>query len=675
VNEIPNLPLRKILGIDILPGNSPQKGKNTRYAYALLIDGKIRKRGEGVSFKDLADIVTSYKVDAIALDNIYEIGSNSEEIISRLQKMEYIPRIIQVNLIQGKLYKLENLALTLNLEGGKPSPLKSAEICALLAYHGVGSEVLLFENETKIVISKGRNVSQGGMSKERYRRNIELMILRLTKEVKEILDRHRIDYDLYARKAESGLERSAFIVYAPRGRLYGLVKKRKTQDVQVNIQPISKGTVEFIPLGEKSVKRYTPNRYLIMGVDPGISTGVAVLDINRRLLSLITRRWLSRNQLIREVSNLGRVLVVATDVSPPPVYVKKLASSLNAILYVPEHDLTINEKKELVSIFIGEQKYPLKIHDTHQRDALAAALKAYNHYASKMDKVESELKRLELDIPSAEVKALVVRGYSTHDAIRSVSEKYLLPETLPTLTYHKEKKISPDEVTKTVRRLVDELAKLRRMNEKLTYEKKDLELKLLETEEALQKILSIQGIEFRKTKLYESLLKRIEGLEQDKEKLKEDIETLKLNFQRLKDYFKKYIEGELLVVYPLEVFNKKEVTNKKVIVSLENNINVDYLREKLMKTKPKAVIIGSNISQEIRSVIEKAQVPVLLKNKLHLIKIDDYYLVDRDQFEVEYRKAYEKIVSEEEELESKIRKILDDYRRRRIKELDGARRV
>lgn len=620
------------------------------------------------------NIITSYKVDAIALDNIYEIGSNSEEIIAKLQKMEYIPRIIQVNLIQGKLYKIENLAITFDFGKGKPSPLKAAEICAYLAYQGIGSEVILFENETKIIISKGRNVSQGGMSKERYRRNIELLILRLTKEVKETLDKHGIDYDLYARKAESGLERSAFIVYAPRRKLYGLVKKKKTQDVQLIIQPISKSSVEFIPLGKKITKRYTPNRYLFIGVDPGISTGVAVLDINKRLLTLITRRWLSRNQLIKEISNLGQILVIATDVTPPPIYVKKLASSLNTILYVPEHNLTINEKKDLVSTFINEQKYPLKIKDTHQRDALAAVLKAFNFYAPKFEKVDKELDRLELDIPAAEIKALVVKGFNIHNAIKNVSEKYLLPASTSILSLPKEKGISHEEVSRIVNKLTDEIIRLKHLNEKLRFEKKELEYKLIDTEEALQKILSIQGIEFRKTKLYESLIKRIEGLEQEKEKLKEDIRDLNLSVERLTELFKEYIEGKYIVVYPIEIFNKKTPSQQNIIMSLNNTVNPEYMETLLKKIKPRAIIVARKILNQVELIANKINIPVIPSENIYKVKLDDYYIVDKEKFEIEYRKAYEKISVEKEKLESKIKKILEDYRRRRIKELDEIRK-
>ncbi len=509
------------------------------------------------------------------------------------------------------------------------------------------------------------------MSKERYRRNIELMILRLTKEVRETLDRHGIDYDLYARKAEVGLERSAFIVYAPRIKLYGLVKKRKTQDIQITIQPISKSSIEFIPLGKKAVKKYIPNRYLFVGVDPGISTGVAVLDINRKMLMLNTRRWLSRNQLIKEISSLGRILVIATDVSPPPLYVKKLASSLNAILYVPEHDLTINEKKELVSSFVDEQKYPLKIKDTHQRDALAAVLKAYNSYSSKFEKAEKELEKLEIELPTQEIKALIVKGYTIHNAIRKISEKYLIPSTTSFLNIPRDKKFSQEEVSRIVKKLTEENLRLKHINEKLITEKKELEYKLLDTEEALHKVLSIQGIEFRKTRLYESLIKRIQGLEEEHRKLKEKIHDLNLTIENLSEYFIGYIEGRYVVVYPLGSFNHRIFSpENKIIMTLENTISLDYLEIAFSKIKPRAIIAPSNIIKYIEDTASKNDIPIIHKENLYLIKIGDYYLVDKEKFEIEYRKSIEKINTKKENLELKIKKILEDYRRRRIKELD-----
>ena len=351
-----------------------------------------------------------------------------------------------------------------------------------------------------------------------------------------------------------------------------------------------------------------------------------------------------------------------------------MASSLNTILYVPEHNLTINEKKDLVSTFINEQKYPLKIKDTHQRDALAAVLKAFNFYAPKFEKVDKELDRLELDIPAAEIKALVVKGFNIHNAIKNVSEKYLLPASTSILSLPKEKGISHEEVSRIVNKLTDEIIRLKHLNEKLRFEKKELEYKLIDTEEALQKILSIQGIEFRKTKLYESLIKRIEGLEQEKEKLKEDIRDLNLSVERLTELFKEYIEGKYIVVYPIEIFNKKTPSQQNIIMSLNNTVNPEYMETLLKKIKPRAIIVARKILNQVEPIANKINIPVIPSENIYKVKLDDYYIVDKEKFEIEYRKAYEKISVEKEKLESKIKKILEDYRRRRIKELDEIRK-
>ena len=55
-------------------------------------------------------------------------------------------------------------------------------------------------------------------------------------------------------------------------------------------------------------------RSLIVGIDPGISTGVAILDLHGRLIHLSSRRDENKTKLARDILDHGSPMLVAMDV-------------------------------------------------------------------------------------------------------------------------------------------------------------------------------------------------------------------------------------------------------------------------------------------------------------------------------------------------------------------------
>lgn len=662
--------MRKVLGMDILPGESPLKGEETKYACVLLVNGEIKRKYDEITLRDLLNIVKKQKVDAIAVDNVFELAPTKEHIVELLKLLEFPPRIIEVTRIGDKRYKLESIASSLSLSKGRLSPIDAAEICAKLAFMGIGSEALFFEDETRIVISRGRSPTQGGMSKERYRRNVELLILRLTKEVKKILESKNIDYDLYVRKAVSGLESSLFIVYAPRSQLYGLIKKRKGYDIQVDIEPVSKSEIEFVPLSSiRKIKR-EPDRYIILGIDPGISTGVALLSLDGRIIDVFSRRWLSRRQLIKYLSNKGKVLVVATDVNPPSLYARKLASSLNAILFIPPKSLSIDEKREIVSNFISKAGSAIKIKDAHQRDALSAAIKALYFYKPKLEDVERELDKLELGLPSSEVKALVIRGNSVNDAIQKVSEKYFIPP--PNRYVELKEKKDVEGLYKALKRLEDVVVKLRIENKNLRIREKELVNEIREKEETIEKLLSFQGMEFRRSRHSLSLESQINALKEEVNNLLHDLETLRLIRDNLEKIIYDLLRGKLIGVI---AFNRLETKlldsttsiSGKIIAIDNSALYEEKALEELINREPRAVIL-CNPNPVIVERLEAAGIPVITELTFkNLVKVRDYYLISSDLLNVCLEKAMNRIKEREKAWKERIKAMLMDYKRKRAR--------
>ncbi len=124
--------------------------------------------------------------------------------------------------------------------------------------------------------------------------------------------------------------------------------------------------------------------YLIVGIDPGTTVGLAFVDLRGNVINVESGKNLSFSEIMYEIQDHGEPVIVATDKAQPPEMVKRIAGLTNARLYSPPEDLSHQEKLELV------KKYSLK--NQHEKDALAAALKAYNVYSGK---IRSMLKKLD----------------------------------------------------------------------------------------------------------------------------------------------------------------------------------------------------------------------------------------------------------------------------------------
>jgi len=141
-------------------------------------------------------------------------------------------------------------------------------------------------------------------------------------------------------------------------------------------------------------------RSLIIGIDPGISTGVAILGLHGELIHMSSRRDENKTKLAREILDHGSPMLIAVDVHPAPHTVEKIASSLGAMMWVPGRSMAVAEKNKLIRIFKKEYKDSssggrgeLKLEDKHERDALAAALRAFKTQRTFFIKIEDSLRK------------------------------------------------------------------------------------------------------------------------------------------------------------------------------------------------------------------------------------------------------------------------------------------
>lgn len=129
---------------------------------------------------------------------------------------------------------------------------------------------------------------------------------------------------------------------------------------------------------------------LFVGIDPGITTGIAILDLYGNVVKIYSKRNMGRNEIIKTIADFGHPLIITSDVNPLPRNVKNIARKFNAKTFLQGKSLLSIEKKKIV------RKYSDYTRKDHETDALAAVVKAWKNYRPFLSKIEKELKRQNL---------------------------------------------------------------------------------------------------------------------------------------------------------------------------------------------------------------------------------------------------------------------------------------
>jgi len=139
-------------------------------------------------------------------------------------------------------------------------------------------------------------------------------------------------------------------------------------------------------------------------VDAGATVAFAVLDFDGRLQALRSKRNVRRESFMKWMADFDPILI-ASDTHPPSKLAKRLSASFGCRLFFPPRSLTLREKYKMTSRFRPK--------NSHERDALAAALKAYHHVENKMRQARRHARnagRLE-----AAAQASVLKGQRMSD--------------------------------------------------------------------------------------------------------------------------------------------------------------------------------------------------------------------------------------------------------------------
>ncbi|VVB98066.1 Uncharacterised protein [uncultured archaeon] len=113
--------------------------------------------------------------------------------------------------------------------------------------------------------------------------------------------------------------------------------------------------------------------------------------------------------MVEEIVKLGIPSLVASDVSPAPSFVQKIAARFNVRTFVPERTMLQEEKSEIAG----------QTQNLHERDALAAAVKCYRIYANRLRQIELLDTPLDKDM----LKHLVIDGFPLKNAMLMLEKK------------------------------------------------------------------------------------------------------------------------------------------------------------------------------------------------------------------------------------------------------------
>ncbi|MFI5412486.1 MAG: DUF460 domain-containing protein [Candidatus Micrarchaeales archaeon] len=147
--------------------------------------------------------------------------------------------------------------------------------------------------------------------------------------------------------------------------------------------------------------------HIIVGIDTGKTMAFTCLNLDGKLIRSNHMASSGIGWMIDAIGNIGIPSIITCDKEPNDI-VKKIGAAFNAKLFYPRKEMTIEEKMEIAK--------PFGITNPHERDACAAAVKAYNAYANKLKQAEHiarSNKVKEIDY----IQAKVIDKYSIEEAL------------------------------------------------------------------------------------------------------------------------------------------------------------------------------------------------------------------------------------------------------------------
>ena len=615
------------------------------------------ERFPSVSRFKLLRMIRQYRPDMLAVDSIQELAPNRKELISFLKRLPPEVKLIQVT---GNEHQepLTRLGKEKGIAFNPLIPDEEAFACACLAAMGVGYIVSVFEDRTVIKVSRARSPGRGGWSQNRYRRKVQGKVREKVREIEQKL--RDTDYDARVTEGFGGLVNGTFVVNSKRSDL-GIHNSRE-EDVQVSVTSVEKNKIEFIPLERKS------REHIIVGVDPGTTIGVAVLNLDGELKGLVSSRMMSVPDIVSYIREKGKPVVVATDVVPPPATVEKIKRSFKATLFAPNERIAVEEKVKLAK--------PYGYKNDHERDALAAAVKAFNAYKNKFAQIDRKAPAHMTD----DVKAMAVGGKAIDAAIEMLRPR-------PEKPHPKERAAPKPQETETEARIAEMRELLRRRDEQI----RNLQSYVADLRRDMRKMerrmewqsktigdLQQHGIDdVRKGKEVSIRDREISRLKKEVYDERKRNSELRSNIDRLKQIRVLEFRGDKSPVKIIENLSKDAIAacDKKLglkpgdIVFVRDAGGGTQAASMLIERSVRVIIRGTFMSHLAEEKFQEARVPVVSKEDVALKIVDDFAVIDPHRLDAAIARWNDAMaVTEKQKSAEWFKGIVDDYKSERRRE-------
>jgi predicted RNase H-like nuclease (RuvC/YqgF family) len=609
-----------IFGVDIQSGDV--RGDAPSYA-VVAFDGENIDR-DVVSFRKLRRLIEREKPAILATDNIYELAADKDSLVHFLRELPSETKLVQVTGAE-RPEPLSRVASRHGVPYGK-KPMKEAEAAARLAAGNVGHEVSAFTNTTRIKVSRGRSTGKGGWSADRYTRRIHGAVRKKSREIESELDSEGLDYEMDPTEKYGGYSNAIFLVEADPHEIP--VSSGRAGDVRVEIERERTDGIEFEPLAKR-------RDYVLVGIDPGTTTAVAIIGIDGELLDVLSTRTADTAAVIEWIVERGRPFVIAADVTPMPNTVEKIRRSFDATEWIPENDLPVDEKQHRTR----EAGYD----NDHERDAMAAALFAHDEYESQFERIA---KKTPARIDRGEVTARVIGG----ESVEAVLDSYREDEQEDEQTEEQSQpERSPEQ--KRIANLETQVERLKSHADDLreTVEQKDERIEDLEAD--LSKRRSEERAKVREKREITRLERESGRLERERDEAREERDALSEKLDRLKELWKldhsnfADVEGEergLISVKPIEKFTLDAIKQAKKSYGLAED-DVILLRDasgagpktanRLAEISPRVVLKYGGLSDSADEILFEERIPVGPASEVSIQEVDELAVARESEIE------------------------------------------
>lgn len=366
----------------------------------------------------------------------------------------------------------------------------------------------------------------------------------------------------------------------------------------------------------------------VVGIDPGITTAIAIFDLDGKLKEVFSKKGMSKPEIVRFILSRGSPVIIATDKKYVPKMVSEIASALSIPVFAPQEDLKVKEKVSLIK--------NIKVKNSHERDAVAAGLYFFKKHSRKFREIDDILEKMNMEMHSEKIKELLIKGKARNlsEALESILGRAVEIEK----PKRKKKKA-------VVERKEDKLKILERRYEIAQEYIKKLEKRVKELEE--QKKMLIEERLKESKEIRESALKSkeielrdsiIRNLKMELEKEKELRRQLEEKLEALEEERIIEARGYIPVVRipefsreSIAMFKEKfRIFNRAVI--FETPCRGTTVAKYLSTLRPKIVI--GNFGAEEKHILEEAGIHVIEKNSIPKIeKFKNFYGIDKNIFD------------------------------------------